>query len=81
MILRLAFGTWRDHEFPTLIAATDEYTIDAWSGAIPDFYTEAIDAHRAEYGEVRELLVRVGDHHVLDLFKVPEVAGVVEDAP
>lgn len=73
MRIRLAFtddDTVHD-EMPTLIAAVDEYTEDAWIG-IPDFYRDDL----AKYRSVREVNVHLSDEVVRALFEIPDLGFV-----
>jgi hypothetical protein len=75
--IRLAFHPDPNGEMPELVAAVDEYTMEAHDRDIidcplrsmPDFYRTAIERHDM----VRELIVHVEERDVLALFKLPEV--------
>lgn len=60
-----------DDELPWLVAAVDEYTIDAHNG-LPDFYKEQMLA------EHRELIVDIPTEAVRALFNVNTVIGKVK---
>lgn len=69
MKVRMLFQPSDDpSEWPYLVASCDEYTEDAW-GELPDFWCEAVK----KYPLAREMIVRVPDVAVINLFKVPTV--------
>lgn len=60
-----------DDEMPWLVAACDEYVVDAL-GDVPDDYREQMKP------EHRELVIEIPGAAVINLFKVPVVKGTVK---
>lgn len=70
--------------FPELVAAVDEWTLevhdiafDAPMLALPDFYTTAVKDHPED---VREMVISLPEHAVLQLFKIPTEHATIEEA-
>ena len=57
---------------PWLVAAVDEYTIDAWNG-LPDFYLDEMEKDP----DTRELEITIPEEAIRKLFEVPKVAAKI----
>lgn len=76
MSYRIVMAFFQDDPelMPTLIAACDEYTEEAWGGT-PDFFTDEIKKY--DGAKVREMVVELPADAVEALFKVPVVGGSI----
>lgn len=79
MSYRLTLALYQDDPelMPTVVAAYDEYTAEAWGGE-PDFYEAEVKKYHN--GTVRELVVLIPTEAVEALFAVPEVTASVARA-
>jgi len=78
MKVRIAFGKWdgSPEESATVVCAVDEYAEDSWGGT-PPWYLNAVQNHKKESGEVREVFIVINDSLVESLFKAPTLAPMV----